>query len=311
MQDSTPSGDSRAMLYTVARLHYRAELPQVEIARQLGVSTATISRLLQRARAEGIVKIEVRDPVAPDMLGARISERLGLRRVAVVDAVATDALGLLAAPLGDLLRAEGFGGDSLMALGWGRAIRAAVTAGLPPMPGITIVPATGGMQQQAPHFQINEFTRLAAEQMGGSPHFLHAPYLPSASARPAFLSDPAIRDTVALWDRIDVAVLGVGLPHRLNPPGASVATPTERSLTDTRGDVIRHYFDIEGNIIHWEGEDRMIAMSAAQLRAVPVSIGVAADPAKAASILGALRSGMINSLVTDARTAEAILSLLG
>ena len=49
------------MLHTVAKLHYVSELSQVQIAKQLGLSTATISRLLQRARAEGIVRIEVRE----------------------------------------------------------------------------------------------------------------------------------------------------------------------------------------------------------------------------------------------------------
>ncbi|TIP99597.1 MAG: sugar-binding transcriptional regulator, partial [Mesorhizobium sp.] len=32
------------MLHTVAKLHYEADMSQVDIARRLGVSTATISR---------------------------------------------------------------------------------------------------------------------------------------------------------------------------------------------------------------------------------------------------------------------------
>ena len=298
------------MLYTVAKLHYVAELPQVQIARQLGLSTATISRLLQRARAEGIVRIEVRDAVAPDALGERLAERLRLRRVAVVDAPAVGALALLGNPLAAILKAGGMAPGSVLAIGWGRTIHAVIESGLPPLPGVIVVPATGGMQQQAPHFQINEFVRTAAEQMQGTPHFLHAPYLPSAEARPSFLADPSIRDTVALWDRIDVAVVGIGLPHPLNPPEASVATKSEQSLVMAQGDVIRHYFDSAGQIIHWDGEDRMIAVSPAQLRRVPLSIGVAADEAKAGSIIAAARGGLVNAVVTDVRTAEAMLDLL-
>lgn len=298
------------MLYTVAKLHYESDLPQVQIARQLGLSTATISRLLQRARAEGIVRIEVRDPVAPDALGARLAQRLDLRRVAVVDAPAIAALALLANPLAAILKAEGLGPGSVLAFGWGRTIRAVIEAGLPPLPGVVVVPATGGMQQQAPHFQINEFVRIAAEQMQGTPHFVHAPYLPAADARSSFLADPAIRDTVALWDRIDVAVVGIGLPHMLNPPEASVATESEQSLRSAQGDVIRHYFDSAGRIIHWEGEDRMIAVAPDQLRRARLSIGIAADEAKAGSIIGAARAGMVNAVVTDVHTAEAMLDLL-
>lgn len=298
------------MLYTVAKLHYEAELPQVQIARQLGLSTATISRLLQRARAEGIVRIEVRDPVTTDALGARLGEALRLRRVAVVDTPAMGALSLLANPLAGVLKTATLGAGSVLALGWGRTIRAVIDAGLPALPGVVVVPATGGMQQQAPHFQVNEFVRIAAEQLQGTPHFLHAPYLPSAAARPSFLADPAIRDSVALWDRVDVAVVGVGLPHMLNPPEASVATEPEQSLVSAQGDVIRHYFDSAGRLMPWEGEARMIAMTPDQLRRAPLSIGVAADEAKAGSVVGACRAGMINALVTDVRTAEAMLALL-
>lgn len=294
----------------MAKLHYEAELSQVMIAKQLGLSTATISRLLQRARAEGIVRIEVRDLVAPDTVGLRLADRLGLRRVQVIDAPAATAGVALASPLGAMLRAEGLGPGSVLAIGWGRAIRTVMEAGLPQIPGVLVVPATGGLQQQAPHFQINEFVRIAADSLGGQPYFIHAPYLPSAETRASFLADPAISESVALWGRIDVAIVGVGLPHALNAPEASVATPSEQSLTGAAGDVIRHYFDPAGNLIAWEGEARLIAVSPAQLRAAKLSIGVATGEAKAIAIIGAARAGLITALVTDLRTAEAILAQL-
>lgn len=171
------------------------------------------------------------------------------------------------------------------------------------------MPATGGLQQQAEHFQINEFVRMAADQTGGEPHFIHAPYLPSSDTRALFLADPAIASSVALWDRIDVAVVGVGLPPALTPPEASVATQSEHRLAAVAGDVIRHYFDAAGELISWEGEGRMIAVSPPQLRRTPLCIGVAAGAAKAGPIIGAARAGLINALVTDVQTAEAILDL--
>ncbi len=298
------------MLYTVARLHYLSDLSQVKIARQLGLSTATISRLLARARAEGIVRIEVRDPVAPDALGMVLADRLGLRGVSVTDLPASTLPGALATPLGQMLLAAAPQAGAVIAIGWGRAIRAVLESGLPPLQGVDVVPATGGLQQEAPHFQINEFVRMAAQQMGGTPHFIHAPYLPSAESRGSFLSDPAIQDSVSLWDRIDVAVMGVGLPPALNPPEASVATASEQSLTHAAGDVIRHYYDAQGSLIDWEGAARLIAASTDQLRAARLCIGVASGPAKARAIIGAARAGLISALVTDAVTAEAVLAAL-
>jgi DNA-binding transcriptional regulator LsrR (DeoR family) len=294
----------------VAKLHYEADLPQVQIAKQLGVSTATISRLLQRARAEGIVRIEVRDLVVPDMLGARLERMLDLRRVSVIETPPGSATLALAAPLGTMLKTANIAPGSVLAMGWGRAIRSVLEAGMPPLPGVLVVPATGGMQQNQAHFQINEFVRKAAEQTGGTAYFIHAPYLPSAEARASFLADHAIREAVGLWDRIDVAVVGVGLPHARNAPEASVATPDEQLLVDSAGDVIRHYFDARGGTIDWEGADRLIAVSPDQLRRARLCIAVASGEAKAESIIGASRARLISALVTDAQTAQAILDRL-
>lgn len=293
-------------MHSVARLHYVADLSQVEIARKLGVSTATISRLLRRARDEGIVRIEVVDFVTPDTLGADLARHLGLRAVRVIDAPANALPAALAAPLGAMLAEAAPRPGAAIAIGWGRAVRAVLGAGLPPLPGTQIVPATGGLQQHEPHFQINEFARQMAEQVGGTPHFLHAPNMATPGVRDLLLADPAIAAVLRIWDRLDIAILGIGLAPSKMPPEASVATAAEHRLVNVAGDVIRHYFDAAGNIIPWEGAARMIAVSPEQLAAARLSIGVASGPAKATAIIGAARARLINALVTDSLTARAI-----
>jgi DNA-binding transcriptional regulator LsrR (DeoR family) len=294
----------------VAKLHYEANIAQVEIARRLRVSTATISRMLTSARALGIVKIEVLDPSQPNDMSEKLTKSLGLKRALVIDTPSTGILSALAAPLGTLLGNLGLTSGSVIGIGWGRAVREIIAMGLPRIPGIEVVALNGGLQQAGPHFQTNEFVRKAAEQMGGVPHFLHAPYLSSAELKDAFLSDPLVSETTRLWDRLDCAVVGIGLPHAKNTPDASLATITEQELPGVAGDVIRHYVDIRGNLLMWEGEMRLIAASADQLRKAGLSIGVAAGVEKAASILSAVRSGMVRALVTDTSTAQAVLNLL-
>ncbi len=291
------------MLHTVAKLHYEADLSQVEIARRLNVSAPTISRLLRRAREEGIVRIEIPDIETPEELNQRLVQKLGLKHAAVVDAPEANLLAALAGPVGQMLREAGLRRDSVLAIGWGRAVRAVIEAGLPEIEGVVTVPATGGMQQSAPHFQINEFVRLAAEQLRGTPRFIHAPYLPSPESRDAFLGDPIIHENVALWERLDAALVGIGLTHTAE--GAS--TPHEQALAHAAGDVVRHYFDVDGKLVPWEGESRLIAVTPEQLRATPLVIGVAVSTRKVPAIRGAIRAGLVNALVTDVRTAQAVL----
>lgn len=301
---------SLAMLHMVAKLHYEFDMAQVDIAKKIGVSTATVSRMIQRARTLGIVRIEVLDPAPADEIAGRLIAALGLRRAAVIEPPPTGVLGALAAPLGQLLREAGLGARSVVGIGWGRAVREVIAAGLPRLPGAQVVALNGGMQLAAPHFQINEFVRQAAEQMGGNATFVHAPYVSSAELRRALLSDAEVKQVVALWDRLDCAIVGVGLPHAINPPEASAASESEQAMGGAVGDVLRHYFDAEGTVLDWEHERQMIAASAEQLRRCPLSIAVAADVEKAPSIIAAARSRMISALVTDTTTAQAILALV-
>jgi DNA-binding transcriptional regulator LsrR (DeoR family) len=177
------------------------------------------------------------------------------------------------------------------------------------MPGVVVVPSTGGMQQKADYFHSNEFARRAADLTGGVPQLIHAPYLSAPEVFDAFLAETSVRDAMALWDRIDVAVVGIGMPHKTE----RLDIGDERHdplLDDSVGDVVRHYFDEQGDIINWRGEGHMIGVTCDQLRRAPISIGLAAGNEKVRSIIGAARTGMITRLITDTRTAEGVLDRL-
>ena len=304
---------SRTLLHTVAKMHYVDDLPQVEVARRLDLSTATVSRLIKRAREEGIVRIEVRALAAEDEIGAELAARLGLQQAVVVDSTADGGgIAALAAPVHALLQTFSLTDQSIMAIGWGRTVWEIVRSGLPRLPGVTLVPCSGGLDEVAQHYQVNEFVRVAAEQTGGTPRFIHAPYLPADRLREFIVSDQATGSNLDLWDRINVALVGIGPPYATEPAiGGPTSAPRDSALATAAGDVLRHYVDIEGHPLTWAGESRLLAVTPDQLRRTPIVIGAAASRAKAPSILGAARAKLINLLVTDLRTAEAVLELLG
>lgn len=51
-------------LYQVARLYYEEELTQERVARQIGLSRQKVQRLLDSAKREDIVQIQVISPVS-------------------------------------------------------------------------------------------------------------------------------------------------------------------------------------------------------------------------------------------------------
>jgi DNA-binding transcriptional regulator LsrR (DeoR family) len=81
-------------------------------------------------------------------------------------------------------------------------------------------------------------------------------------------------------------------------------------MKNVAGDVIRHYFDVDGKILSWNGNERLIAVSVDQLRGTPLVVGIAVSPQKARAIMGAARAKLVNALVTDVSTAQAVLELL-
>lgn len=296
---------NRSLMHTAARLHYLDGLSQLEVSRRMEVSTATVSRLLGLARDEGIVRIQVVDLDEADVLGDKLAAALGLKAVRVIDGAKAAAL---SAEVGALLLDAALAPGAVIAIGWGRTVQSVIAAGLPKLPDVVVVPTTGGMHETASHFQINEFVRMAAEQMGAEARFLYAPSIISEELRAVLIHDPDTAALIAAWGRAEAAIVGIGQFHR----GASTDPGFAAAQADrVVGDVARHFVDLTGHDMAWPGQNGLMSITRKQLQRIPLSIGVAMGREKAAAITGAARSGMINALVTDTRAASEILGLLG
>jgi DNA-binding transcriptional regulator LsrR (DeoR family) len=310
---SSSSSDRLGAVYAAARLYFVDERPQAEIARRLGLSQPTVSRLLRQAREEGIVHIEIR-PVAWDpSLAARLEAALGVRLAVVAPSgPVADRGATLIGPALDELAALGLERGNVLALGWGRMVSDIVDARLPSLAGVALVPTVGGLNEPDRSFHANEIVRRAAERSGAIAHLLHAPAVPSAALRRSLAGDRTIAHVLNLWDRLDAALVGIGAPaaaaHGHGP--AHVRTPAAlAALATAAGDVSSRYFDLEGRPIPYPHEERVLGVTHEQLRRAGTVIGVAAGESKAAAIVGVARSGLIDVLVTDASTAAAAVAI--
>ena len=69
------------------------------------------------------------------------------------------------------------------------------------------------------------------------------------------------------------------------------------------------YFDIDGRPVGGPVDERVLAVSLADLRRIPTVVGLASGKEKAPGVLGALRGRILDVLVCDAGTARAVLAL--
>lgn len=299
----------QAVLVRVSRLYYEAGETQERIASLLGVTRPQVSKLLKQAREHGVVEIRIVDEDEPaEPVAERLRSRFGLRDVRVAptidghEAASRRRLGALAA---DVLRGAARDGQ-VIGIGAGSSVSATAEALEPLTPPIdaTVVPLCGGFWVSAAG---PEPFRRIAESLGASPRALLAPgVLENAATRDALWSDPGIRAVRDLWDRLDVALVGIGAPSWSE---ATVGPEAMRELAAGHaiGEALICPFDAEGRLVAPGLRARTIGYDAARLAKLPTSIGVAAGPAKVDPILAVLRSGLVNVLVTDTATAEAVL----
>ena len=76
------------------------------------------------------------------------------------------------------------------------------------------------------------------------------------------------------------------------------------------GDICGHMFDVSGRFVEHEVSNRTLAIPVEDLRRAERVVAVAGGVSKAASLLGAVRTGIPHVLVTDQLTAERLLSLV-
>jgi DNA-binding transcriptional regulator LsrR (DeoR family) len=299
------------LMHAAATLYYLEDGTQAEVARRLGTSRATVSRLLSEARRLGIVRIEVVDQVDAlhDDLGHQTAEALGLAAVYIAPMAHQSVLGTSLAPqVGQALRSVGLKKDDVLLVSSGRTIWEVGREALPALPGVLVTPTVGGQDEPEAWYQTNEITRMVAEKIGGRPVFLHAPGQPGPHLYERLVDDPGIRRVLALWRQAKCALLGVGAPPHARASMPEFAPRDAEWLTGSAGDICTRFFDTDGRPLAFPGSERHIATSLETLRAIPHTIAVAVGEPKIPSLLAGARAGWFNRLVTDAATASALLA---
>jgi len=311
--------DRTELLAQVASLYYEDDLTQGEIARRVGTSRSTVSRMLQEAREAGVVEITVHYPwrTVPELEDA-LRTRFGLRQARVLlgrertyEEIVRGLGALAARYVEGIVRA-----DTVLGISWGLAVHSTVRALRPErrLP-ITVVQMVGAVGEGDPLIDGPDLARLLAGVYGGQYRYLHAPLIvEDLRARDVLLQEPRIRETLELARRADVALVGIGAPH------AAVYSLLRAGYVDREaiagllaqgvaGDVCARHYDAQGRELDIDLNRRIVGIELEALHGIDQVVGVAGGEAKAGAILGALRGGHVDVLVTDDAAASKILAL--
>jgi DNA-binding transcriptional regulator LsrR (DeoR family) len=310
--DEGPAAD---LVGQVARLFFEGQLTKVEIAARLRISRFRVARLLDQALADGVVRIEFRDAPAQDRAAGRaIEERFGVERCVVAATDDDAAVARLAAEVVDGLLGPG----EAIGIAWGSTVGRVVRAMTARNdPAIDIVQLAGSSTSLEAGSDSGDLSVVLAERLGARHHRIHAPaFVESTELRAALVRQPEIAATVGRFDSLAVALVGIGAFMRsggvpnsslLRSGALNAADLAQLSGLGAVGDLLVHAFTADGRFVAPDLTGRAIAISIEQLRRIPHVVAVAAGLAKVAAIGGALATGVISVLVTDATTAGALL----
>lgn len=301
----------RAEYVRVAYYYYRQGLTQDEIAKKMRMSRPRVNRILNRCRDLGIVKIYIQGMAEGHFeLEQALEQKYNLRDVRVKEAYfeedIADVLGALAADYLARLLATG----DVIGFSRGRSVSALVEH-MPQVEAtdLTAVQLLGGWNYSLPSANSEDIVHRFAAQTGATASFFYAPALVHHTRlKEAIMEEPYFIEAYETVKKCRIAVVGVGTmqerPVFLRMD--EMLTREYRQLQELGavGEVCSHYFDAAGHAAAGSFQEKVISVLLEDYLQIPLRVGVAGGQEKRAAILGAVRGGYINCLVTDLQTAK-------
>lgn len=305
----------------VAQFYYEKGYLQKQIAEELHLSQATISRLLKTANDQKIVKTSVSIPVGvySDM-EEKIEEKYELKEVIIADAPSKSNEKEIFRSIGSAasyyLETTLSKGEVIGISSWSTTLLAMVNA-MQPISNVKntkVVQILGGIGNPAAETHASHLIKRLSSLVNGEAIFLPAPGVtPKGSSPEIYMQDEYVRKAINMFSEISLALVGIGTlePSKLLANSGNVFSEQELNELEENGaigDICLHFFDAEGNALETSLNKRVISMSLEQIKNIDRSIGIAGGKRKVKAIKAALRGNFVNVLITDQFTAKGILN---
>lgn len=311
--------DETRMLVKISQLYYIDNMTQSEISKKLGIYRTTISRLLKKAKEDGIVSITIKSDYNQCFeLEKEIEKVFGLKEACIVPSEPKQTNGVKAQALGyaaaEYLKRISKDGDAI-GFAWGTTL-ASLARELTNCKPISanIIPLVGGFSDNDSENHVSTIVSKVANEFKAKAHYLYAPAITSDKIiKDAIMKDTNYKSISQLWEIINIAFVGIGALNK----SSNVLWNSEYRNNNTIninndnaiGEICSRFYDVNGDIVDSELNDRTVAIELDKLKTLKYSVGVAESHEKVPSILSALKAKFINVLITTDETARSLLEL--
>lgn len=310
--------EEHQLILEVAVMYYLENKNQSQIAKELFISRSKVSRLLKKARENHFVDISINyKSEAFEDLQTELRRMFNIRNVFITKTV-QDELGTLkevtklaAKELGLMLH-----DDMTIGISWGRHV-GMTTKFLAERAykDIRIVELFGAINYQNSKIDTASVGRRMCERLNAKLFSLPAPiYIYDAVGRKEVMNSAVVKNTLEKIDECDLIITSIGTVE-----GDNLQTLWHNYLeSDMRvevnkhngvGSMLAHFFNQKGEFIESKINESIVGIKTEEIKNKKI-FAIASGRKKAKAILGALRGGMLNTLVSDEKTIRAVLDLV-
>lgn len=300
----------KMLMLEAAVLYYEQKLTQQEIANIMGLTRQTVSKLLSEAVEENVVQITIHNPQAESKaLETEICKKFGIRN-AIVCSVSNEKESLrqtmTVRAATEFLTPIFLQGNQKIALSWGRTIQAFIEQMTDiHTSGNVVFPLFGATDQECSYFSSNELARSMADKLGAAVQYAWFPYWADSREDHNLIQKLSYYKKMQnLWQSADIAIVGIGNTEILDIFGKTFGYSKHHA--QAIGDVATHFFDENGQFLNLY--EHSLCASAQNLKDTKQTIAIACGNHKTKAIIGALRTKLLDVLITDEYTARQILS---
>ena len=303
-----------------AELFYEQRKSQVQIAKILECSTATISRLLSEAVDSGIVQVVIRRPIEKNpTLADELNTHLHLSEVIVVNngtsqEQAYQNVGYATAEyLSNIIFPH-----AVIGISWGVTL-SYVVRNLSEFTynakGVEVIQLMGGLGSSDPNIDGPELAQKMAGKLGGKYSYIQAPVvLETPTLTRQIMNEVNIKKVLDRASKSDIVISSVSslIDDYSSIVRAGFIQKNELSVyanTGAVGHLFARLIDENGREIDHIFNQRVVAVSLDAIKNARWKIGIVANTIKARAVIAAARGNLYNTLIIDENSAREIIRI--
>lgn len=297
------------LVYKAAWYYYMEGLTQQAIAEKLNLSRMRILRLLERAKQEGIVQIQLNPAFAEFFpLEQELIEKYHLKDCYVIPTSSdkdsrTESLAKAAA----VYVRNHITDNCYLNFGYGETvIRTLNHLSRSMSTTISLVSLTGGITNYLPDGKSSMFSAKL--------HLFPAPLIMSSrELAQSIMAEPSLTEVSRMTSLAHMTIIGIGgMNEDATILKSSHLTRNDYLLLKMQGavgDLITHFINSDGELVNPDFDSRLISTPLTTLKELDNVVGLAAGDEKVDAIAAALRGNYLNILITDDTTAQKLLNI--